>query len=380
MEHSISPLALPGELPGDVAARLGLRLRTSDQMINTQDDRCRPAARNAYNAAIRHFLATGAFGEKQMTDFVHIINPPGANAHAWIAYCEAADNIERWIAGHPDEAAVLKNGGTAPAPDAPESAPVLELAEDSGAGIGPAEEAAVPEGVPPDLAAERLGLPFRGRLQFQSMPKEMWEIASGEYNRTVQEFIETGNAPGMVRADFGHLTDPPGAAEFALKAHRMAQHAIRDWKDQHIPKPAPEKQPEIVESDSECKEHNHTPAAVSVRGELVDLGVSRPKGWNTPKPAAALSVSEEARRIFRQPMPDDETEALLNAIIGEMHFNMREIAFRSMCQVKDLNDRMEWVNATMKMAECGAKVAESVARLRGFEEPDARRRRRSGQQ
>ena len=44
---------------------------------------------------------------------------------------------------------------------------------------------------------------------------------------------------------------------------------------------------------------------------------------------------------------------------------MREVAFRSMCHATELDDRMRWVDASVKMAEASAKVASTVAQLRG---------------
>jgi hypothetical protein len=61
---------------------------------------------------------------------------------------------------------------------------------------------------------------------------------------------------------------------------------------------------------------------------------------------------------------DDETEALLNAIIGECHFYMREVAFPSMCHARVADDRLHWLGKAMQLAETGARVAKAVARLR----------------
>ncbi|HUJ47307.1 MAG TPA: hypothetical protein VLV55_09265, partial [Rhizomicrobium sp.] len=57
-------------------------------------------------------------------------------------------------------------------------------------------------------------------------------------------------------------------------------------------------------------------------------------------------------------------------MIGELHFHMKEVAFRSMCQAGDLGDRMDWVNATIRLAEAGAKVADSVTGLRSGQRPE----------
>jgi len=220
---------------------------------------------------------------------------------------------------------------------------------------------------------------LRRTEDFHGVPAHMRVAARDEFNRTIREFRETGAAAQRTLQDFAHVINPPGADEFAYGAHRAALRKIRVWKEslateQDRVVDVPEIQPAIV---NECEEPTAPEGSIALRGETVDLEVTRHRPWTEPNIVAKLSVSEETRRIFRHPMPEDETEALLNAMIGEMHFNMREVGFRSMCQTKDLGDRMEWVNATIKMAECGAKVAESVARLRGFEEPRPRGRSRA---
>ena len=51
-------------------------------------------------------------------------------------------------------------------------------------------------------------------------------------------------------------------------------------------------------------------------------------------------------------------------MIGECHFLMREVVFHSICNSTDHAERVDWVNSAMRMAETGAKVADSVGRLR----------------
>lgn len=124
------------------------------------------------------------------------------------------------------------------------------------------------------------------------------------------------------------------------------------------------------------EKYSRPPPQAELRGEVFD---ARTPGKPWEDSVGGLLVAEETRRVFRQPLPDDETESLLNAMIGELHYNMREIAFRSMCHATQLDQRMQWIDASIKMAEAGAKVAQSIAHLRGApittERPRARKRR-----
>lgn len=73
----------------------------------------------------------------------------------------------------------------------------------------------------------------------------------------------------------------------------------------------------------------------------------------------------ELERPEAPPLPPDaETEALLREMIGECHFLMREVAFRSMCQARVLEDRRDWVETSMKLAKTGATVAKAIGKLR----------------
>jgi hypothetical protein len=63
--------------------------------------------------------------------------------------------------------------------------------------------------------------------------------------------------------------------------------------------------------------------------------------------------------------PGANTEDLLNGLIGECHFLMREVAFRSMCQCSDPQDRMLFMNSAMNCAKTGAEIGNAVVRLRG---------------
>jgi hypothetical protein len=74
-----------------------------------------------------------------------------------------------------------------------------------------------------------------------------------------------------------------------------------------------------------------------------------------------LDVTPEPDQL---PASDDQTEGLLNAMIGECHFLMRAVAFPSMCHARVADDRLTWMGKAMQLAETGATVAKAVARLR----------------
>lgn len=98
------------------------------------------------------------------------------------------------------------------------------------------------------------------------------------------------------------------------------------------------------------------PEPVPLRGELFQPDA--PGLYPFSRPTSELKLSRE--NVLPR---DGETHLLLNAIIGECHFLMREVTFRSLCRSTELEDRMTWLNATMKLAETGARVGDSVARL-----------------
>ncbi|MEJ0043843.1 MAG: hypothetical protein WDM81_17240 [Rhizomicrobium sp.] len=78
-------------------------------------------------------------------------------------------------------------------------------------------------------------------------------------------------------------------------------------------------------------------------------------------------LAEDApHRVVRPAPASSDTEALLNGLIGECGFLMREVAFRCIIQTTDVDDRVRFMNAAMSLAETGAKVAETVGRLRGM--------------
>jgi len=89
-----------------------------------------------------------------------------------------------------------------------------------------------------------------------------------------------------------------------------------------------------------------------------------PKPYSTKRHVRLLDPAREFASPAREPaLPD--TEALLNALIEESRFLMHEVAFHSMRLTSDADDRLRFMSAAESMAITGAKVGESVARLRG---------------
>jgi hypothetical protein len=84
---------------------------------------------------------------------------------------------------------------------------------------------------------------------------------------------------------------------------------------------------------------------------------------------------EEPNRIVRCPDASADTEVLLNGLIGELSFLMREVAFRCIIQTTDADERIRFMNRAMSLAKTGAEVAETVGHLRGGLPVDERRQR-----
>ncbi len=62
---------------------------------------------------------------------------------------------------------------------------------------------------------------------------------------------------------------------------------------------------------------------------------------------------------------EGDTEDLLNGLIAECHFLMREVALPTAIQVNDATTRAQFLGTAMSLAETGAKVGRIVAKLRG---------------
>jgi hypothetical protein len=86
-----------------------------------------------------------------------------------------------------------------------------------------------------------------------------------------------------------------------------------------------------------------------------------------PLPNAAVRAPFEVRRSpIRR---DGDTEDLLNGLIAECHFAMREIAIPSACDTGDALTRRCFLSETTDLAKAGAFVGKTVAMLRAAGSP-----------
>lgn len=134
----------------------------------------------------------------------------------------------------------------------------------------------------------------------------------------------------------------------------LARSRAGDASGQHAGEP--EADDSVQPADEAPPPMAAKPEPVPLRGELFQPDAPGLNPFSRPTSELKLSRQDVLPR-------DGETHLLLNAIIGECHFLMREVTFRSLCRSTELEDRMTWLNATMKLAETGARVGDSVARL-----------------
>ena len=83
-----------------------------------------------------------------------------------------------------------------------------------------------------------------------------------------------------------------------------------------------------------------------------------------PLPRMAKPAEDRAPRYVRPDAPPDDAETELTAIIAECRYFMRGLAFESARLTPDAGDRFGFIDRACKLAETGAKVGKSVARLR----------------
>jgi hypothetical protein len=75
-------------------------------------------------------------------------------------------------------------------------------------------------------------------------------------------------------------------------------------------------------------------------------------------------VQMDALQPRAKPASLPNTEALLNGLIAECGALLRDVAFRSACLTSDANDRIRFLTSAENLALTGAKIADSVTRLR----------------
>ncbi|HTT98093.1 MAG TPA: hypothetical protein VMF58_08585 [Rhizomicrobium sp.] len=70
---------------------------------------------------------------------------------------------------------------------------------------------------------------------------------------------------------------------------------------------------------------------------------------------------------------DGDTEYLLNGVIAEMHFIMRELAVPTAAETRDADMRRRYIASSIDLALAAAKVGKTVAGLRAAATPRALR-------
>ncbi len=222
------------------------------------------------------------------------------------------------------------------------------------------------------------------------------KAALAEYRRTVEEFRQTGALHEKEWENFAHLTNPPNLQLLVHDAHCQAVAAIEEWQEDE------EERHRIQESqarrEAEGRERDEARPVADIReweafkqrgpkDDEYDLPqLARPPAPEPPPPPplpqlrgvefdayapSKLYSYQDDGPLLNLERPDEpalptdlETEAMLRAMIGECHFLMREVSFRSMCQARVLEDRRDWVETSMKLAKTGASVAKAIGRLR----------------
>ena len=137
------------------------------------------------------------------------------------------------------------------------------------------------------------------------------------------------------------------------------------------------------ETDQPTETTEDSPSQASSAEQALRERLERAKAANKERVIAFGQVpglDVPGRETQEEPPPLDaqsppaDTESLLNSMIAECHYLMREVAFRSMCQTRDAHDRVRFMASAMNFATTGAKLAETIVHLRNGDVPgDVRR-------
>jgi hypothetical protein len=94
-------------------------------------------------------------------------------------------------------------------------------------------------------------------------------------------------------------------------------------------------------------------------------------------PKSSGDGRHDAVRLFTEKTlpPPADTETELNGLIAECRFLMREVAYTSACLTYDPEDRIRYMTSAQNMALTGAKVGDTVAKLRTGVAPAVETRR-----
>jgi hypothetical protein len=97
-------------------------------------------------------------------------------------------------------------------------------------------------------------------------------------------------------------------------------------------------------------------------GEPVE---SRAEGVRAAAPFPLPALAPIAR--------DGDTEYLLNGVIAEMHYLIRELALPTAAFTQDADVRRRYITSSIDLAHAAAKIGKTVAGLRGASQPRALR-------
>jgi hypothetical protein len=167
-------------------------------------------------------------------------------------------------------------------------------------------------------------------------------------------------------------TDPatnierPSRETLLLARDALAEEALQLRAAERPSTPNPDKHAGDVSALRALKHALEARAAASRDEDYVDTtGVAPLRQAHRVPP---LSFEPQLSRIAHPQAPDvrdaADTESILNGLIAECHFLMREVAFRTICDSRDPLDRLRFLDVTLGMMKAGARVGDTVARLR----------------
>lgn len=143
--------------------------------------------------------------------------------------------------------------------------------------------------------------------------------------------------------------------------------------DDAEPESSAEKSETLPESVSEAKEVREETAANEPLAAATRCGWTsrqalrqRPSPFGSPLKAVTEDLRDDPRlaRPAPPPLRNGKTEELLNGIIAECHFFIREMVLPSAMQCCDADERRNFLSSAIEFAQTGATVAKAVAKLR----------------
>ena len=234
--------------------------------------------------------------------------------------------------------------------------------------------------------------------------------ARDAYNQTIQEFRETGKYTEKTWEDFDHIVNPPGAQAEAYQAYWDATEDIDAWQEKHpgirpnealddanvseeideadldrssdetpsaepvfpgqnagadkAAEPNQENSPHTDESKESSLPARHSVLEpVAIRGEVFDPKVRSREAFDYGA-ATELDLRRAPSEYPPAGSSDEETQGWLNAILGECHFLMHEVVFRSICASNQLQDRLGLIDRSLEIARTGAEVGKAIAEFK----------------